>query len=541
MKTRIFTAVALITAIGAFFIISTAGSRENNGPGETRGQVYSSPELTGIAGAWIEKFNQSGPERQFTVVPAEGTAAGQLMILTGQQLSEAEAGWQIAVGREVAVPVIHTGNPAIKEFYDKGITPEMLAKALAGTATTFFISDDPVILSRLEAFLGAGIVASVQNQLVKEEQVVAMVQSHPGAIGICKLASLVSAENGTLPANIAFLPIDRNGNGKLDNFENIYSDVEAFARGVWIGKYPKSLCQDIYLAAASQPVRAEELALVNWILTDGQPMLAHFGFTHLVYAERQSKLGRLNAVPVVVPPARRVFPVMQVTLVSLAVLLFIAFIISAVSRQSARKAGPVSETGKYAIPGVFNMDAIRAPKGIFFDSSHTWAFMEKDGSVRVGIDDFLQHVTGPISRVEMKSPGTRIKKGEVLFSIIQQGKQLKISSPVSGIVKEQNPSLATNAALINAAPYAEGWVYTIEPFDWMRESRLMSMADRYLRWLRDEFVRLKDFLATAVNADKQQYAMITLQDGGELRDHTLSELGPEVWEDFQTEFLDKSK
>jgi hypothetical protein len=37
------------------------------------------------------------------------------------------------------------------------------------------------------------------------------------------------------------------------------------------------------------------------------------------------------------------------------------------------------------------------------------------------------------------------------------------------------------------------------------------------------------------------YQHIVLQDGGELKDNVLSDLGPEVWEDFQTRFIDTSK
>ena len=32
-------------------------------------------------------------------------------------------------------------------------------------------------------------------------------------------------------------------------------------------------------------------------------------------------------------------------------------------------------------------------------------------------------------------------------------------------------------------------------------------------------------------------AMMMLQDGGEIRDHVMSELPEEVWNDFQEEFL----
>ncbi len=41
--------------------------------------------------------------------------------------------------------------------------------------------------------------------------------------------------------------------------------------------------------------------------------------------------------------------------------------------------------------------------------------------------------------------------------------------------------------------------------------------------------------------DTEKYARVILQDGGEIRDGVLSEMGPEVWEDFQTKFIDPSR
>ena len=54
--------------------------------------------------------------------------------------------------------------------------------------------------------------------------------------------------------------------------------------------------------------------------------------------------------------------------------------------------------------------------------------------VRIGIDDFIQHITGPLTKVKMKNPGEKVKKGEPILSIIQNGKLLNINSPVSGTI-----------------------------------------------------------------------------------------------------------
>ena len=84
------------------------------------------------------------------------------------------------------------------------------------------------------------------------------------------------------------------------------------------------------------------------------------------------------------------------------------------------------------------------PKGIYFDKTHTWAFLEENGVVRVGIDDFLQHITGKITRIKMKDPGKKVKKGDQILSIVQNGKQLNLYAPVSGTIVEQNVSLDVN-------------------------------------------------------------------------------------------------
>jgi glycine cleavage system H lipoate-binding protein len=160
-----------------------------------------------------------------------------------------------------------------------------------------------------------------------------------------------------------------------------------------------------------------------------------------------------------------------------------------------------------------------------------------DGAVKVGIDDFLQHVTGKITRAELRKTGDKIRKGEHLLTLIQKGKQLNIYSPVSGTIKEKNRSLSEEPSLINTSPYKEGWVYIIEPKNWPVEIQFLSMAEKFKTELKKEFQRLKDFLVSALKVYEPEYAMI-LQDGGALKDNILGEFGPEVWDDFQTKFID---
>jgi glycine cleavage system H lipoate-binding protein len=190
---------------------------------------------------------------------------------------------------------------------------------------------------------------------------------------------------------------------------------------------------------------------------------------------------------------------------------------------------------------VFDENSVIVPGGIYFDKTHTWAFMKKDGTVKIGIGDFLQHITGSITRIEMKKSGEKIKKGDHLFTIVQKGKQLDLYSPVTGKIKAQNESLRTDTSLLNSAPYDAGWIYTVEPVNWLLEIQFLSMAEKYKMGLKNEFSRLKDFLATVIKSDAPEYSLTTLQDGGTLKDNILEEFGPDVWDDFQTKFIDVAK
>ena len=67
------------------------------------------------------------------------------------------------------------------------------------------------------------------------------------------------------------------------------------------------------------------------------------------------------------------------------------------------------------------------------------------------------------------------------------------------------------------------------------------MTSNYRKWLKNEFSRLKDFISVFIKPGTIEHAHVILQDGGELKDNLLSDLGPEVWEEFQNNFIDTSK
>jgi glycine cleavage system H protein len=187
--------------------------------------------------------------------------------------------------------------------------------------------------------------------------------------------------------------------------------------------------------------------------------------------------------------------------------------------------------------GTLTAKALIVPQGIFFNKDHTWTHLDKAGLARVGMDDFLLHLTGKVTVKKLKTPGEVIKKGDFLAEIEHEGKSLKIHSPISGEIVDNNQTLISNPDLLNKDPYLKGWMYKIKPSRWIAETSSFYLAEEATNWSAKEIERFKDFLAASVERYTEDPSHLVLQDGGELIDHPLSELPTEVWQDFEHRFL----
>jgi glycine cleavage system H protein len=187
--------------------------------------------------------------------------------------------------------------------------------------------------------------------------------------------------------------------------------------------------------------------------------------------------------------------------------------------------------------GNLSANILRIPQGLFYSKNHTWAHLLESGIAKVGLDDLLLHITGEVKFGKLRNPGDVVNKGDLLTVIDQNGKQLEIFSPISGKILHTNTLLKENPELLNVDPYNKGWIYKIRPTNWIKDTYNYHLAEDATDWSAKELERYKDFLAVTMDKYSPETARIILQDGGEIIDHSLSELPGEIWQDFQKEFL----
>lgn len=197
-----------------------------------------------------------------------------------------------------------------------------------------------------------------------------------------------------------------------------------------------------------------------------------------------------------------------------------------VARQQVRKGFELLSAGM-----------LRIPLGLSYSRNHTWAHLERSGNARIGLDDFLLHITGSVSLKMLLNEGDSIKKGEMIAEISHNGKSLRITSPLTGKIMETNGVLAENPGTLNEDPYGTAWIYKIKPADWIKETSSCYMAEGAISWIQGEIIRFKDFMAEYFRKNYSENSMLVLQDGGELREQPLSDQPDEVWQNFGKSFL----
>jgi len=558
MKT-IIVLISTLTLLTAEY--ANGVSKGKNSTGTDSIHILSSPDLVDLAGTWAAEYTNDNPGAVLSVsgIPEEGLndllqGTGTISLLSKNYLSgrTGEGTWKMVVGRDVLVPVMNTDNPYRDAILQKGVSPEEFAGVIRtpdrfnwGTLLSNTVSDpvrlysasDQSTRTYLSEFLDIDQQYIERIETDNADEMLECIANDRFAIGFCRLTDILMAGDREVKPGICLIPIDKNGNDLVDYFEDIYHNTSELTRGIWIGKYPAGLYSRVYMVTGTRQASDNELAFMEWLVTEGQQYLPENGLTGLIYSERQSVLHRINdySIPLVNVPVRSTSQA-RILLIITGILLLAAIILYTLTRIFRNQKWE-DETVDVCSLSVIGENSMRFPCGMFYDKSHTWIYMEKDGTVRTGIDDFLQHITGPITRVKLKKPGDRITKGEAFLSLVQRGKQLDIQSPVSGIIREHNKELVEDSELINDAPFSDGWVYVIEPGNWLKEIQAYIMGDKYREWLKTELSRLKNFLATELKPIKTISPEFVLQDGGEIRDGVLECYGPEAWEEFQSGFL----
>ena len=100
------------------------------------------------------------------------------------------------------------------------------------------------------------------------------------------------------------------------------------------------------------------------------------------------------------------------------------------------------------------------PEDLKYAETHEWVRIDKTIGT-VGITDHAQAELTDIVFVELPKVGAKVTAKQQAAVVESVKAASDIYSPVSGEVTEVNSELENNPALVNTAPYAEGWLFKV--------------------------------------------------------------------------------
>ncbi len=116
---------------------------------------------------------------------------------------------------------------------------------------------------------------------------------------------------------------------------------------------------------------------------------------------------------------------------------------------------------------------MHVPEALRYSEQHEW--VAADGPrARVGITDFAQDALGDVVYVQLPDVGVAVIAHAGIAEVESTKSVSEIYTPVSGTVVAVNDALANAPERINADPYGEGWIFTVEMSD---EHELDALLD----------------------------------------------------------------
>ncbi len=127
--------------------------------------------------------------------------------------------------------------------------------------------------------------------------------------------------------------------------------------------------------------------------------------------------------------------------------------------------------------------------GAFLCEGHSWARLEPEGTVRVGLDDFARKALGRADRVELPARDREVRQGDALFAVGWQDRIARVPAPLSGKVVALNDALRSDPQCVMRDPYDGGWVCVLQPADLAAELPALRIGQAAVDWYQKEIER----------------------------------------------------
>ncbi|MEJ2055288.1 MAG: response regulator [Calditrichaceae bacterium] len=112
------------------------------------------------------------------------------------------------------------------------------------------------------------------------------------------------------------------------------------------------------------------------------------------------------------------------------------------------------------------VDYVNCPVSYYRLGYNTWASLQNDGAIRVGVTDLFLKTIQSIKHIELQQIDHEVIQGNMCAQVETNASLVhNILTPVSGRIINKNTKIEEQTSLVEKDPYFEGWFYTIIPSD----------------------------------------------------------------------------
>lgn len=221
--------------------------------------------------------------------------------------------WWVSVTKDAVVPTVNENNPLIKELLSQGVKRE----TFTGIWITGGVKDwkqvcpigDKAVRSELHVYTRSDACGAAETWAAflgeKQEDLLGVgVYGDPGlaeavhqdilGIGYNNINFAYDAKTKLPIKGIKVLPIDVNGNGKIDAEEKFYATSDEIVKAIAIGKYPSPPARNLHFVSQGRPERKEVREFIKWVLIAGQHYVPEAGYIVLTEEKLQKELKKLE-------------------------------------------------------------------------------------------------------------------------------------------------------------------------------------------------------------------------------------------------------
>ncbi|MCX9083111.1 MAG: substrate-binding domain-containing protein [Candidatus Methanoperedens sp.] len=256
---------------------------------------------------WGEEYQKLYPKVKFDI-QAGGAGKGMTDTLGGlvdigmvsraiTPAEEEKKAYWISITKDAVVPTVNKNNPVLAQIKANGLKREVFEKIFinetiktwgqaAGTGATDKInvytrSDSAGAAESWALYLGKYKQENIKGVGVNGDSGLAeAVKQDNLGIGYNNIGFAYDANTKKPVEGIEIIPLDLNGNGKIDQNESFYGTMDEIVEAIGINTYPSPPARDLNLVTNGKPTGIVN-DFIKWTLTDGQKYIPEQGYVVL--------------------------------------------------------------------------------------------------------------------------------------------------------------------------------------------------------------------------------------------------------------------